>query len=82
MDGDQAGCSECERGGVVLQGCTEPRTPEHQCQRLTLTCAQVMTQIGGLCLGTILVWSIVELSVQFGHYNHACRGGEGAHPCR
>ena len=36
-----------------------------------------MNRIGALCLGTIAVWSILELAIQFGHYKHACRGGEG-----
>lgn len=36
----------------------------------------VMTKIGGVCLGTILIWVIIELAVQFGHYGHACKAGE------
>lgn len=40
----------------------------------------VMTKIGALCLGTIAVWVIIELSVQFGHYHHACKGGESMCP--
>lgn len=43
---------------------------------------KVMSRIGGLCLATILTWCIVELAVQFGHYKHACRGGEGECPLR
>ncbi|KAK9802623.1 hypothetical protein WJX73_006394 [Symbiochloris irregularis] len=41
---------------------------------------KVMTRIGGMCLGTIALWCIIELSVQFGHYNHGCRGGEDGCP--
>jgi hypothetical protein len=39
-----------------------------------------MTKIGALCLVTIGVWMVIELAVQFGHYNHSCKGGVGA--CR
>lgn len=41
---------------------------------------KVMSRIGAMCLGTIALWCIIELSVQFGHYHHACRGGEGRCP--
>lgn len=41
---------------------------------------KIMTRIGGFCLITIGVWIIIELAVQFGHYNHACYGGEGGCP--
>lgn len=37
---------------------------------------KIMTKIGGTCLVTIGVWIIIELAVQFGHYRHACAGGE------
>lgn len=37
---------------------------------------KIMTKIGGTCLVTIGVWIIIELCVQFGHYRHACAGGE------
>ena len=37
---------------------------------------KIMTKIGGTCLITIGVWIIIELCVQFGHYRHACAGGE------
>ena len=36
-----------------------------------------MTRIGGICIATILVWVLIELAVQFGLYDHGCRGGEG-----
>ena len=38
---------------------------------------KVMTRIGACCLVTIGVWIIIELSVQFGKYNHSCKGGVG-----
>lgn len=38
---------------------------------------QVMTKIGATCLITIGVWVVIMLGVQFGHYKHECRGGEG-----
>lgn len=41
---------------------------------------QIMTKIGGTCLVTIGVWIIIELAVQFGHYNHSCTGGEDGCP--
>lgn len=37
-----------------------------------------MTRIGAICLGTIGVWIVIELAVQFGHYGHSCVGGAGA----
>lgn len=37
----------------------------------------VMTKIGGVCLVTIGVWLVIELAVQFGHYHHECKMGEG-----
>ena len=37
---------------------------------------KIMTKIGGTCLITIGIWMIIELAVQFGHYRHACGGGE------
>ena len=33
---------------------------------------KIMTRIGGVCLITIGVWCVIELGVQFGHYNHSC----------
>ena len=36
-----------------------------------------MTKIGAVCLITIGIWAVIELGVQFGHYNHACKGGVG-----
>jgi H+-transporting ATPase len=39
---------------------------------------KIMTKIGGTCLITIFVWVIIELGVQFGHYNHSCSAGVGA----
>ncbi|KAL4418761.1 hypothetical protein ABPG77_005772 [Micractinium sp. CCAP 211/92] len=41
---------------------------------------KVMTRIGAMCLITIGVWVVIELAVQFGHYGHACYGGEGGCP--
>jgi len=41
---------------------------------------KVMTRIGAICLITIGVWIIIELSVQFGKYNHECVGGVGGCP--
>lgn len=41
---------------------------------------QVMTTIGFACVATILVWVVIELGVQFGVYNHECRGGAGGCP--
>ena len=38
---------------------------------------KVMTRIGAMCLVTIGVWIVIELAVQFGHYNHECTGGAG-----
>ena len=38
---------------------------------------KIMTKIGGTCLFTIGIWVVVEVTVQFGHYRHACAGGEG-----
>lgn len=37
----------------------------------------VMNNIGAVCLVTIGVWVVIQLAVQFGHYGHACVGGEG-----
>ena len=37
---------------------------------------KIMTKIGGTCLVTIGVWMVIEIAVQFGHYRHACGGGE------
>lgn len=37
-----------------------------------------MTRIGAICLITIGVWVVIELSVQFGHYRHQCKAGQGA----
>lgn len=39
---------------------------------------KIMTRIGGVCLVTIGIWCIIELAVQFGHYGHSCKLGEGA----
>lgn len=39
---------------------------------------KIMTRIGGTCLITIGIWCIIELAVQFGHYKHVCKLGEGA----
>lgn len=39
---------------------------------------KIMTRIGGVCLITIGIWCVIELAVQFGHYNHSCKLGEGA----
>jgi H+-transporting ATPase len=33
---------------------------------------KIMTRIGGVCLITIGIWCVIELGVQFGHYNHSC----------
>ncbi len=41
---------------------------------------RVMTHISSMCLITIFIWCIIELGVQFGHYKHACKGGEGGCP--
>ena len=50
-----------------------------------------MTRIGGVCLVTIGIWVIIELSVQFGdhskgrlfgHHGHTCGIGVGACPRR
>lgn len=41
---------------------------------------KIMTRIGAFCLVTIGVWCVIELAVQFGHYNHQCKGGEGGCP--
>ena len=59
-----------------------PPSPAPPSAPLPLPSAQVMTKIGALCLITIGVWCVIELAVQFGHYNHACVGGEGERaPC-
>lgn len=42
--------------------------------------AKIMTRIGGVCLITIGAWCIIELAVQFGHYGHGCKMGEGEAP--
>lgn len=41
---------------------------------------KVMTRIGAMCLVTIGVWCVIQLAVQFGHYGHECKGGEGGCP--
>ena len=41
---------------------------------------RIMTSISSMCLVTIFFWCIIELGVQFGHYKHACKGGEGGCP--
>ena len=41
---------------------------------------KVMSKIGAICLITIGVWCAIELAVQFGHYDHQCKGGEGECP--
>mmetsp|Transcript_6324 Transcript_6324/g.19568 ORF Transcript_6324/g.19568 Transcript_6324/m.19568 type:complete len:1015 (-) Transcript_6324:364-3408(-) len=41
---------------------------------------KIMTKIGGICLVTIGIWVVIELAVQFGHYNHACYPGEEGCP--
>eukprot|EP01134_Creolimax_fragrantissima_P008142 CFRG8142T1 len=42
---------------------------------------QVMTAIGGTCIVTIIVWCVIELSVQFAAYDHECSlGSEGSCP--
>lgn len=41
---------------------------------------KIMTRIGACCLITIGVWCVIELGVQFGHYKHSCKGGEGGCP--
>ena len=41
---------------------------------------QIMTKIGFTCLITIGVWIVIELGVQFGHYDHECSGGSGMCP--
>lgn len=38
---------------------------------------KVMTKIGAVCLVTIAVWVVIELVVQFVHYNHSCVAGIG-----
>lgn len=38
---------------------------------------KIMTRIGAFCLITIGVWVVIELGVQFGHYNHSCHAGVG-----
>jgi len=43
---------------------------------------KIMTRIGGVCLITIGVWCIIEMAVQFGHYKHSCKLGEGEPICR
>ncbi|KAG2497004.1 hypothetical protein HYH03_005008 [Edaphochlamys debaryana] len=40
----------------------------------------IMTKIGGTCLVLIGIWVVIELAVQFGHYGHACTGGEEGCP--
>ncbi|KAG1652728.1 hypothetical protein FOA52_007442 [Chlamydomonas sp. UWO 241] len=42
--------------------------------------AVIMTKIGGMCLVTIGVWVIIEVTVQFAHYGHSCGAGEEACP--
>ncbi|GAB4823503.1 hypothetical protein N2152v2_010549 [Parachlorella kessleri] len=46
----------------------------------TANLQKIMTRIGAVCLITIGVWCVIELAVQFGHYNHSCYGGEGGCP--
>ncbi|KAK9829684.1 hypothetical protein WJX72_007324 [[Myrmecia] bisecta] len=41
---------------------------------------KIMTRIGGTCLVTIFIWCIIELAVQFGHYEHSCHAGEDRCP--
>lgn len=41
---------------------------------------KIMTRIGACCLITIGIWMVIELAVQFGHYRHACAGGESKSP--
>lgn len=41
---------------------------------------KIMTKIGAICLITIGVWIVIELAVQFGHYDHSCGPGEEACP--
>lgn len=41
---------------------------------------KIMTKIGGACLLTIGIWCTIELGVQFGHYGHACKAGQGGCP--
>ena len=41
---------------------------------------KIMTRIGGVCLITIFTWCIIELAVQFGHYHHGCKLGQGELP--
>ncbi len=36
-----------------------------------------MTKIGAMCLLTIGGWVVIQLAVQFGHWGHTCKGGEG-----
>lgn len=38
---------------------------------------KIMTKISAICLITIFVWVVILLGVQFGHWRHECRGGEG-----
>lgn len=40
----------------------------------------IMTKIGGACLITIAVWVTIQLAVQFGHYGHSCKAGQGMCP--
>ena len=40
---------------------------------------RVMTHIGAVCLITIGVWCAIEVPVQFAHYHHDCKIGEGEH---
>jgi len=57
--------------------------------RLWARRAQIMTRIGAVCLVTIGIWIIIELSVQFGepskgrllgNQRHTCGIGVGARP--
>lgn len=41
---------------------------------------KIMTKISAICLITIFVWVVILLGVQFGHWRHECRGGEGGCP--
>nr|QEH60479.1 H+-translocating ATPase P-type [Dunaliella maritima] len=40
----------------------------------------VMNKMSAICIVTILLWVVVELAVQFGHYSHECVGGREGCP--
>ena len=63
---------------TILQRCHEPRTNLLQGTHNVANLQKIMTRIGGVCLVTIGIWCIIELAVQFGHYGHSCKLGEGA----